>query len=259
MKEKKSFLTLAEISLSGMSLLNVTRNYKITSRLNKILFLAFLLFNTSGYCCVSCNKEIQQALHDSVYTNIFILFSAFTALTLVILLLIYLSLKKYNTPLKAIPSTIPLISAAMVLGIGLGGFADGIIFHQILQWHGMLSNKFPPDTLVQKSVNMFWDGIFHLFTLLTTAVGIYLLWKAHQRIPINTSGFILTGGILAGWGIFNLIEGTINHQILELHHVIEAATNKEFWDYGFLLFGTVLVLTGWLMVRRNTIYKEDNL
>ena len=28
----------------------------------------------------------------------------------------------------------------MLLGIGLGGFVDGIVFHQILQWHHFFSH-----------------------------------------------------------------------------------------------------------------------
>lgn len=37
----------------------------------------------------------------------------------------------------------PLIAAGVLMGIGLGGFVDGILFHQILQWHGVLSVKYP--------------------------------------------------------------------------------------------------------------------
>ncbi|MBA3481110.1 MAG: DUF2243 domain-containing protein, partial [Pirellulales bacterium] len=35
----------------------------------------------------------------------------------------------------------PLIAAATLLGIGLGGFVDGILFHQLLQFHNMLSGS----------------------------------------------------------------------------------------------------------------------
>jgi uncharacterized membrane protein len=31
-------------------------------------------------------------------------------------------------------------TAGILLGIGLGGFVDGIALHQIFQWHNMLSN-----------------------------------------------------------------------------------------------------------------------
>ncbi|MGE0759070.1 MAG: DUF2243 domain-containing protein, partial [Pirellulaceae bacterium] len=37
----------------------------------------------------------------------------------------------------------PLISAGTLVGIGMGGFVDGILFHQLLQSHNMLSARFP--------------------------------------------------------------------------------------------------------------------
>lgn len=33
-----------------------------------------------------------------------------------------------------------LTIGGLLLGLGLGGFVDGIAFHQILQWHHMLSD-----------------------------------------------------------------------------------------------------------------------
>ena len=54
----------------------------------------------------------------------------------------------------------PLVSAATLLGIGLGGFFDGILLHQILQWHNMLSAWIPPVDLTSVKVNMFWDGLW---------------------------------------------------------------------------------------------------
>ncbi|WP_083195758.1 DUF2243 domain-containing protein [Flavobacterium piscis] len=256
MKEKKSFLILSGPFLSIINLFNSIRNYKIALCLNKILVIVLFFCSSNAYCCTSCSKELQQAIRESVYTNIFVLFSAFIVLALIIIILIYLSLRNYKlnsgsdiTDPKI--ACIPLGSASIVLGIGIGGFTDGIILHQILQWHEMFSNKFPPMTVLQKSVNMFWDGIFHLFTLLSTIIGIYLLWKLMRKININTSGNLLTGGILAGWGIFNLAEGIINHQILEIHNVKEITANKELWNYGFLLFGILLLLFGWISMRNS--------
>ncbi|RYF47809.1 MAG: DUF2243 domain-containing protein, partial [Cytophagaceae bacterium] len=102
----------------------------------------------------------------------------------------------------------------MVIGIGLGGFIDGIVLHQILQWHEMLSAKIPNTEYVGKSINMFWDGIFHFFCLLVTLVGIVLLWKLLKRNDINRSGKLLSGGLLLGWGLFNIVEGVIDHHLL---------------------------------------------
>jgi uncharacterized membrane protein len=37
-------------------------------------------------------------------------------------------------------STLLPLAPGVWLGIGLGGFVDGIVLHQILQWHHMLTS-----------------------------------------------------------------------------------------------------------------------
>ena len=54
--------------------------------------------------------------------------------------------------------------AGILIGIGMGGFVDGIALHQIAQWHNMLSNVVPPHTMETMRVNMTWDGLFHALT-----------------------------------------------------------------------------------------------
>ena len=142
----------------------------------------------------------------------------------------------------------PLISAGALLGIGLGGFVDGIVLHQILQWHNMLSSKTVPVDLVSMKYNMLWDGLFHAFTWLMTAVGLAMLWRAGQRADVPWSTRTLVGALSLGWGMFNVIEGIIDHQLLGLHHV-HPGHNQLAWDIGFLVFGAVLVLVGWALVR----------
>ncbi len=141
----------------------------------------------------------------------------------------------------------PLAGAGIVLGAGLGGFVNGILLHQILQWHNMLSARMPPDTLVRAKANMMWDGYFHAGVWTMTVGGLALLWSATGRADVPHSGRTLLGGLLAGWGLFNLVEGAIDHQILGLHHVAESAPPgaKAAWDLGFLLFGAALALVGW--------------
>ena len=48
----------------------------------------------------------------------------------------------------------------VVLGFGMGGFLDGILLHQILQWHNMLSTVLPPTTLEAMHTNMLWTDSF---------------------------------------------------------------------------------------------------
>jgi uncharacterized membrane protein len=143
----------------------------------------------------------------------------------------------------------PLIAAGLLLGAGLGGFVDGIVLHQILQWHNMLSAQLPPDTLVRAKVNMYWDGVFHAAVWVLTAVGLALLWSATGRADVPRSGRSLGGALLLGWGLFNVVEGIIDHEILGLHHVREYAANKLPWDLGFLGLGALLVLAGAVLVR----------
>lgn len=223
-------------------------------RFNDILLLAIILYSTSAYSCVGCNDDVQAGISHSLDITQYLLFTAFVALSIVIYLLAYLCLSSYRTKmgqyyLNKMPD-MPLCFAAMVLGISLGGFIDGILMHQILQWHAMLSNIIPPNTLVNKNVNMFWDGIFHLFTLLSTFLGIYLLWKILARKQSNKSGYQVAGGMVFGWGIFNLIEGIINHHILQLHNVRELSPDKNLWNYGFLILGILLLLVGSLVIKK---------
>jgi uncharacterized membrane protein len=155
-----------------------------------------------------------------------------------------------NLPTASTPRTrTPLIAAGLLLGAGLGGFVDGIVLHQILQWHNMLSNQLPPDTLVRAKVNMYWDGVFHAAVWVITAVGLGLLWAATGRPDVPRSGRTLLGAMILGWGLFNVIEGVIDHQLLELHHVYEYTTNPLPADLAFLAFGVLQLLVGGALLR----------
>lgn len=139
--------------------------------------------------------------------------------------------------------------AGFVLGLGLGGIADGIILHQILQWHGMLSARLPLDSLANVRVNMAADGYFQLLCWLATLIGVAMLWRTLNRPhEVRAAGRSLVGWMLAGWGWFTLVEGIINHHLLVLHHVIELV-GPSLWDWLFLLGGVVLILVGHGMAR----------
>jgi uncharacterized membrane protein len=103
--------------------------------------------------------------------------------------------------------------AVILIGVGMGGFVDGIVLHQIVQWHNMLSNVVPPHTMDHMRVNMTWDGLFHALTWVVT------------------------------------IEGVIDHQILRIHNVREVP-HATVYNLTFLAVGGVLfILFGWLLMR----------
>ncbi|HLS79007.1 MAG TPA: DUF2243 domain-containing protein [Nocardia sp.] len=146
----------------------------------------------------------------------------------------------------------------IVLGIGLGGFVDGILLHQLLQWHHMLTSTgtdnigldpYPADTVHGLEINTLWDGLFHTFTWLAVLFGLWLLYsrvvEARGRVWASRA---LWGWMLVGWGLFNLVEGVIDHHILGIHHV-RGGAHQLWWDLGFLALGAVLVVAGWFLQR----------
>ncbi|WP_392532957.1 DUF2243 domain-containing protein [Nostoc sp. C117] len=150
----------------------------------------------------------------------------------------------------------PLILAGIVLGLGLGGFLDGILLHQLLQWHHMLSNIRPLTNVANEDLNMLWDGLFHAFDWVVTVVGIILLWRAGGRDDVPWSSQTFIGSILIGAGLFDLVEGLIDHQILGIHHV-KPGPNQLVWDLGFLAFGALLAVIGWIMIKKeSTVIQE---
>jgi uncharacterized membrane protein len=53
-----------------------------------------------------------------------------------------------------------------------------------------------------------------------------------------------------GWGLFNLVEGVIDHHLLDLHHVRDLPVHLPAYDWVFLAVGGVgLVALGWLLAR----------
>lgn len=146
----------------------------------------------------------------------------------------------------------PLIRAGVALGLGLGGFFDGIVLHQILQWHHLLTSAgYPPTSVQNLELNTLADGLFHVATYGFTVVGLALLWRAGRRQEVPWSARVLLGGMLTGWGAFNLVEGVIDHHLLEIHHVNETVPPEQWivWDVGFLLWGAVMLLIGWRILR----------
>jgi uncharacterized membrane protein len=145
----------------------------------------------------------------------------------------------------------PLILAGSVLGMGLGGFFDGSVLHQSVQWHHLITVAFPPTSLENLELNTFWDGLFHAATWVLVIGGLALLWRAGQRADTPWSTRTLIGSLLMGWGLFNLVEGIIDHHLLKLHHV-RPGPNQLAWDLGFLAWGAAMLIGGWLLARASS-------
>ncbi|MBD2019940.1 DUF2243 domain-containing protein [Leptolyngbya sp. FACHB-36] len=148
------------------------------------------------------------------------------------------------------PTYAPIIIAGLLLGIGEGGFFDGIVLHQLLQWHHMFTSVVTKETVGGMELNTLGDGLFHVFDWVMTIAGTISLWRAGRRPDVAWSTGAFVGSILMGFGLFNLVEGVIDHHILQIHHV-RAGANQLAWDLGFLAIGLALLLGGWLLVQRS--------
>ena len=129
------------------------------------------------------------------------------------------------------PSPLP----GLLLGLGFGGFIDGIVLHEILQWHHMISGSEPTDTVAGLELNVLADGFFHVGTWLLVMAGSILTVTEWRRGRLAPNWSFHLGLLLAGWGVFNLVEGLINHQLLGIHHVLakfptRRAGDEELYD-----------------------------
>ncbi|MFL6700252.1 MAG: DUF2243 domain-containing protein [Vitreoscilla sp.] len=151
-----------------------------------------------------------------------------------------------STPHGTFPTT-----SGVLFGLGLGGFFDGIVLHQVLQWHHMVSSWYPPVTVQNLRLNTLWDGIFHSTTYVFVVLGLHAFWKAAHRQHLYWSGTLMWGALLLGWGLFNVVEGLVDHELLGVHHVNELADvhQRIAWDMGFLAWGAAMLLAGWWLLR----------
>ena len=137
----------------------------------------------------------------------------------------------------------------ILLGLGLGGFVDGIVLHQILQWHHMISSTSEGrlDTVDGLQANTLADGFFHAATWLLTAAGVWWLWAniSRRRMTLDRQLF---GWLLFGWGVFNVLDEVLFHALLDLHHIREGRSELAY-DMGFLALGIAQLLLGWLLAR----------
>jgi uncharacterized membrane protein len=145
----------------------------------------------------------------------------------------------------------PPLVPGLLLGVGLGGFVDGIVLHQILQWHHMLTatDRYPSSTIDGLEANTLADGLFHAATWVLVLIGTWLAIKAWQQGRMAPPWRLHVGLLLVGWGAFNLLEGVVDHHLLQVHHVRDDVSSPLPWDLGFLAFGALLVAGGLALIR----------
>lgn len=127
---------------------------------------------------------------------------------------------------------------AAALGFGLGAFADGIVLHQVLQWHHL--NSTYADT---ERAGVLADGLFHAAAWVVV-VGA-LLWLVRRGVPPLRR---LVGAALVGWGAFHVVDQLLFHLLLRAHH-IRPGEHTQLYDWGYTAIGVAMALGGLRLVR----------
>jgi uncharacterized membrane protein len=143
-----------------------------------------------------------------------------------------------------------VIVAAAVTGVGLSGFFDGILLHQVLQWHHLLS-LVPGETWRSIENQILADGLFHVLMYGVTATGLVLLWRARRELGGHGVGARhVGGGFLLGFGGWNVIDVGLFHWVLGIHRIRVDVPEPLVYDLGWLgLLGIVPLALGWMLLR----------
>jgi uncharacterized membrane protein len=120
------------------------------------------------------------------------------------------------------------IWAGMALGFGLGGFFDGILLHQVLQWHHLLSGV--DDARLDIRTLILTDGLFHILMYIITCCGLWMLWRARRDVSWLVPDRAMVAFAAAGFGIWHVIDSVLAHWILGIHRVRMDVDNPLFWD-----------------------------
>ena len=143
----------------------------------------------------------------------------------------------------------------LAAGVGLGAFVDGIVFHQILQWHHFVSDDVAMTSLSGLETNTLWDGIFHAFSWMVCAAGIWMLWQAGRRGTMPARN-VLLGAMLVGWGAFSAIDGIILHLVAGLHHLYQRGDFETGSDVVYIV-ASLLVAAAGVAIGQRTVRDES--
>jgi uncharacterized membrane protein len=144
------------------------------------------------------------------------------------------------------------IVAGVLTGVGAGMLLDGMVFHQLLQWHHLLSSTeaYAPTSQARLEDSVRADGWFALAGLVVLLAGTLAVWSVARLPAVDWSGSTLAATLLMGAAGFNVFDGLVNHVLLDLHTLREATDRKLAYDLAYVLVDLALVAAAvvWLRV-----------
>ncbi len=139
---------------------------------------------------------------------------------------------------------------AIALGVALGGFFDGILLHQILQWHHLLS-AIQTGPFGDLRWQVMADGMFHAAMYLVAVVGGVTIWRGRRALAVPGASKRVVTGLLIGFGAWHVIDAVVSHWLTGLHRVRMDVGNPLAWDLAwFAVFGVLPILIALYVERR---------
>jgi uncharacterized membrane protein len=135
----------------------------------------------------------------------------------------------------------PSMWSGALIGVGIAGFVDETVFHQLLHWHHFYDRSTPAAGLVS-------DGLFHAFSWF--AIVGELFWFADLRRRGTWWNLRWWAGLCLGLGGFQLYDGTVQHKLLDLHQI---RYQVVIWPYDLVwdLAAVIALLVGAALLARS--------
>ncbi|WP_144554015.1 DUF2243 domain-containing protein [Peribacillus simplex] len=132
------------------------------------------------------------------------------------------------------------IWTGILFGLGLVGFIDEVVFHQLLHWHHFYDKSTTDIGLVS-------DGLFHAFSWFATIASSFLLADLHRKQAYWFKRWL--AGVFLGGGAFQLYDGTIQHKLMGLHQ-IRYVDNVYVYDLIWNFLAIVMIIIGATLIIR---------
>jgi len=140
---------------------------------------------------------------------------------------------------------------AYLLGFGASGFFDGILLHQVLQWHHLLS-ALPRSGAGDLRFQVMADGWFHAVMYLIALAGSWLLLRARPELGAAGAVRRLFSGFWIGLGVWHVLDAVLSHWMTGIHRIRMDSPHPLAWDLAWVIvFGVLPLLAGWRMRRGN--------
>lgn len=137
-----------------------------------------------------------------------------------------------------------------LLGFSLGGFFEGILLHQILGWHHVLS-AVQVGPFREPDTQLLADRIFYVVICSIAIAGVWSMWRGRASTDLLTRRKLISHALI-GFGAWHVMDVTVAHWFLGIHRTRMDSSNPLAWDLLWLgIFGLGALLAGLLLSRRH--------